>query len=174
MSMGPARDLGPCILAWGPTTLGSFWDEVRFKFEEQFAEVFEATFGATPVDAVFIGAGACELTVPFTRITIAQLTSLVTGGSSSGTSGTGTVVRANAVGTAMYSSSLPLFVKPIVAGVAAGNGSWLRIYHAYPVVNFDLAYNNKDQRVYGVTFRSFPDPTTRNVWSVGKVLESAT
>ncbi|MFA5186612.1 MAG: hypothetical protein WC551_09070 [Patescibacteria group bacterium] len=170
MSMGPARDLGPCILAWGADTLGPFWEEVRFKFEETFAEVFESAFGTTPVDTVFTGSGPCELTVPFTRITLAQLISLTQGGSQSGTAPSGNMtVDAIAQGVAMYDNSKPLFVKPIVAGVAAANGSWLRLEHAYPVPLYDIVYNNKDQRVYNVVFKGFPDATTRKQWSVGKV-----
>jgi len=174
MGMGPARDLGPCILVWGATTLGSFWEEVRFKFDTQFAEVFESAFGTTPVDGVFTGMGPCELTAPFTRITLAQLTSLIAGGSNSGGASGNVTVKANAMGNNMYDSTLPLFVKPIVAGAVASNGSWLRIDHAYPVVSFDLVYNNKDQRVYNVTFKAFPDATTRKLWSVGKVNGAAT
>jgi hypothetical protein len=181
--MGPARDLGPCILQWGEDTLGPFWEEVRFKFEETFAEVFESAFGTTPVDAVFTGSGACELTVPFTRITLAQLIALTQGASGSGggspqTSGNMTV-DARAQGTAMYDSSKPLFVKPIVAGVAesfvaGSNGTWLRLEHAYPVPSYELVYNNKDQRVYNVVFKCFPDATTRKQWSIGKVNAATT
>ncbi len=166
MPLGPARDLGPCELAW-VATLGPFWEEVRFKFEETFAEVFESAFGTTPVDAVFTGSGPCELTVPFTRITLAQLTSLTQGGSTSGSSGT--VVDDRAQGTAMYDLAKPLLVKPIVAGVASANGNWLRLERAYPVPSYELVYNNKDQRVYNVTFKCFPDATTRKLWSIGKV-----
>jgi hypothetical protein len=167
MSMGPARDLGPCILAWGADTLGPYWEEVRFKFDVRYAEVFESTFGAHAVDAVFTGVGECELTVPFTRVTLAQLTALIAGASTSGSSGV--VVKDNMIGTTMYDLSKPLFVKPIVAGVAVANGSWLRIDHAYPIPSFDIAYNNKDQRVYNVMFKAFPDATTRKTWGVGKV-----
>lgn len=170
MAIGPARDLGPCELAWGPDTLGPFWEEVKFKFEETFVEVFEAAFGVTAVDAVFTGSGPCELTVPFTRITLAQLIALTQGGSQSGVAPSGNMtVDARAVGTAMYDGSKPLFVKPIVAGVAAANGAWLRLEHAYPVPTYEITYNNKDQRVYLVTFKCFPDATTRKQWSVGKV-----
>jgi hypothetical protein len=154
--------------------LGPFWEEVRFKFEETFAEVFESAFGTTPVDAVFTGSGPCELTVPFTRITLAQLTSLTQGGSNSGSTSGNVTVDARAQGTAMYDSSKPLFVKPIVAGAAAANGSWLRLEHAYPVPSYELVYNNKDQRVYNVVFKCFPDATTRKQWSVGKVNAATT
>lgn len=175
MALGPARDLGPCILAWGADTLGSFWEEVRFKFEEAFAEVFEAAFGTSAVDAVFVGSGPCELTVPFTRITLAQLLALTLGGSQSGTAPSGNItVYDKNLGTAMYDLSKPLFVKPIVAGVAAANGSWLRLEHAYPVPLYDIVYNNKDQRVYNVLFKCFPDATTRKRWSVGKVNSAST
>lgn len=175
MAMGPARDIGPCTLTWGATVLGSYWEEVRFKFDIQFAEVFESTFGAHAVDAVFTGIGACELTVPFTRLTLAQLASVTAGGSNSGVAPSGSVVvKDNAIGTTMYALALPLFVKPIVAGVAVANGSWLRLEAAYPIPSYDIAFNNKDQRVYNVTFKAFPSATTRRTWSIGKVDTTAT
>lgn len=172
--MGPARDLGPCTITWGSTDLGSFWEEVRFKFEETFADVFESLFGTTPVDSVITGAGACEVTVPFTRMTLANLTLAMPGGSNSGAATGNVTVSAKMVGANMYTSSLPLFLKPVSSGAAAANGTWLRVEHAYPVPSTEIVYNNKDQRVYNVTFRGFPDATTKKTWSIGKVNSTAT
>lgn len=171
MPLGPARDLGPCIIEWGATDLGAYWEDVRFKFETGSADVFEAAMGNMPVDAVFTGASVVEVTVPFTRITLANLALIIPGGSVSGSSG---VVVYDNVGTSMYDLAKPLFIKPVVNGVAVVNGNWLKIEKTYPIPNYDLAYNLKDQRVYPTTFKCFPVATTRKIWSVGKVNTSTT
>lgn len=174
--MGPARDLGPCQIEWGTDNLGEFWEGIEFKFEEGFADVFEARFGQAPVDSVLIGAGTCELTVPFTRTSLANLTKLLPGGSESGSSGV--VVYGDMVGTSLYSLAKPLFLKPLLGIVTptkhggsavAANGSWLKIEKAYPIPNFTLAYNIRDQRVYNVVWKCFVNATNHKIWSVGKV-----
>ncbi len=174
MGLGPLRDLGPAIVVWGATTLSEIFEEVRWKCEGANAEVFEALYGATPVDTVFLGYSACEITVPATRTALAILAILTPGGTNSGgTSGAVEVKVAGAgaeVGRSMYDHGLPLFVKPIVDGVAVANGKWLRLEHAYPTPNYDVAFNLRDQRVYGVTFKVHPDATTKQLWSCGTVV----
>ena len=174
--MGPARDLGPCQVEWGSTNLGVYYEGVEFKFEEGFTDVFESKFGQMPVDSVLIGPGACELTVPFTRLTLANLAKILPGGSESGSSGV--VVYGDMVGASMYNLSLPLFVKPLLgtitpakhgSSIVAANGSWLKIEKAYPIPNFALAFDTKNQRVYNVTFKCFPNAANNKIWSIGKV-----
>lgn len=171
MPLGPSRDLGPCIVEWGTTDLGAYWEELRVRFEVGAADVFEALFGTMPVDSVITGVSAMEVTAPFTRITLANLASIIPGGSESGSSG---VVVYDNVGASLYDLAKPLFIKPVVNGVAAANGNWLKIEKTYPIPNYDLAYNLKDQRVYPTTFKCFPHATTRKVWSIGKVNTTTT
>ena len=171
MGMGPTKDLGPATATWGSHAIAEIWDEVRWTLTGENAEVFELVFGATPVDTVFLGYSACSVTVPATRITLALLQPLLPGGS---ISGSGLVVNADiAVGISMYDTGLPLIIKPIVAGVAAVNGTWLRLEHTYPTPNFDVVFNLRDQRVYGLTFKAHPDATNKQLWSAGKVNEAA-
>lgn len=177
MPLGPTRDLGPAIAVWGSTEIAEIFEEVRWKCEGMSAEVFEAKYGATPVDEVFLGYSSCEITIPATRIALATLATILPGGTNSGgasgyvglkVGGTGA-----AVGNSFYDNGLPLFVKPVVAGVAGANGCWLRLEHTYPVPNFDVTFNLRDQRVYGLTFKAKPDATSKLLWSVGKVSTSA-
>lgn len=173
MGLGPTRDLGPCIVDWGATTIAEIFDEVRWTLTGESEPVMEMLYGATPVDEVFLGYSACEITVPATRIALATLATLLPGGTNSGgaagdvemiVAGTGAEV-----GRSMYDNGLPLFVKPIVDGIAAANGKWLRLEHTYPVPNFDVGFNLRDQRTYGLTFKACPDATTKNLWSMGLV-----
>ena len=170
-TMGPTRDLGPAIVDWGGTTISEIFEEVRLTLTgADPGEVKEALYGATPVDHIMLGYSACTITVPATRIALATLATLLPGGTNSGgTTGFVGIKPLYSVGVSMYDNGLPLLVKPIVAGVAAANGKWMRLERTYPVPNFDVVFNLGDQRVYGLTFHAHPDATTNLLWSAGKV-----
>jgi len=166
---GPTLDLGPAAVTWGATELAVF-DEVRFTLTAEEAEVFENAYGATPVDSIVLGYSACNVTVPATRITLANLQTILPGGSISGSG----LVRANvdiAVGISMYDNGLPLFIRPYVNGVASTTKA-LRLERTYPKPNFDVVFNLTDQRVYGLTFKAHPT-TAKVLWQAGTVPTSA-
>ncbi|MDD4984334.1 MAG: hypothetical protein PHQ43_00895 [Dehalococcoidales bacterium] len=170
--LGPTRDLGPAVVAWGGTALSHIYEEVRLTLTGMSAEVFEALYGGTPVDTVHLGYSACEVSVPLTRETLANLATVMPGGTNSGgASGFVGVKPHLSVGLSMYDNGLPLFIKPVVAGVACDNGHWLRLERTYPEVNFDIAFNLRDQRVYALRFKAHPDATNNLLWSAGKVAE---
>ena len=177
MGFGPTRDLGPAIAVWGSTEIQEIFDEIRWTLTGEDAKVMEMLYGATPVDDIFLGYSACEITIPATRITLATLATLLPGGTNSGGSTGAVQVKAAGagaeVGRSMYEEGLPLFIKPIVDGVAAANGKWLRLEHTYPVPNFDVVFNLRDQRVYGLTFKACPDATSKQLFSMGNVAETA-
>ncbi len=171
---GPVGDLGPAIVVWGATEIAETFEEVRLTLNSAEAgEVFECLHGATPVDTIVTGYSECSVTVPATRILRATLATLLPGGSSSG-GGTGPNVAINVstiVGLSMYDNGLPFFIKPIIAGVAATpTQGWMRLERTYPQVNFDVVFNLRDQRVYGLTFKAHPDASTKMLWSAGKVM----
>ena len=168
-TMGPTRDLGPAIVDWGSDTLSEIFEEVRLTLNSgEAGQVFEAIHGSTPVDTIISGYSECSITVPATRVTYAILATLLPGGSASGNSGVA-ILPSKVTGISMYDSGLPLLVKPIIAGVAADNGTWMRLEHTYPQVNWDVVFNLRDQRVYGFTFHAHPDATSKKLWSAGKV-----
>ncbi len=171
MGLGPTRDLGPAIVIWGETEIAEIFDEIRNTLVGESAKVFEMLYGATAVDEVFLGYSDCSIIIPATRIAIATLTTLIPGGTNPNSEYVGIKAAGAgaAVGVSMYDNGLPLFVKPIVAGVAAENGKWLRLEHTYPVPNFDIVFNIRDQRTYGLVFKSCPDVTSKLLWSAGKV-----
>lgn len=177
MGLGPTRDVGPAIAVWGSTTVEEIFEEVRWAFEGSFAEVKEAIYGNTAVDRVFMGYTACNVTIPATRIALATLSTFLPGGTNSGGASGYVGVKAGgsgaALGRSMYDNGLPLFIKPIVDGVAVANGKWLRLERAYPTPNFDVVFNVNDQRVYGLTFHAHPDATSKLLWSMGTVNTSA-
>jgi len=174
-NMGFTRDIGPAVIQWGTTEIAEIFEEVRLTLNaEDPAAVTEALRGATPVDHVLMGYSECSVTVPATRILRATLATILPGGSSSG--GTSGLVRIKphlTVGLSMYDGSQPLFIRPIVNGVAetigTSSGHCMRIEHAYPVPKFDIAFNLKDQRTYAMVFYGHPDATTGILWSAGKV-----
>ena len=171
MGLGPLRDLGPAIVDWGDTTIQEIFDEVRWTLTGETAKVFEMLYGATAVDNIFLGYSECSVVIPATRSTLAVLATLLPGGTNPNNEYVGVKAAGTGapVGVSMYDNGLPLFVKPIVAGVAASNGKWLRLEHTYPVPNFDVVFNLRDQRVYGLVFESCPDATSKLLWSAGEV-----
>ncbi len=166
---GPTQDLGPAEVTWGSDELAVF-DEVRWTLTGQSAEVLENAFGATPVDTIFLGYSACEVTVPATRLTLAKLQAVLPGGSISGSG----LVRANVdiiTGISCYDNGLPLFIRPYVDGVASTTKA-LRLERTYPTPNFDVVFNLTDQRVYGLTFKAHPN-SDGVLWQIGTVPTSA-
>ncbi len=169
-TQGAVGDLGPAIAVWGSTTIAEIFEEVRLTLTgADPAEVFECLHGATPVDAIVGGYSACSVMIPATRTTLSVLAEILPGGSVS-TSGIVLDVT-TIVGKSMYDSGKPLFIKPIVDGVAAANGKWMRLERTYPVARWDVEFSLKGQRVFAVEFRAFPDETSKYLWSAGKVNE---
>jgi len=173
-TMGPVLDLGPAIVQWGGDTISEIFEEVRLTLTGADPGVVkEAIYGDTPVDRILLGYSECNVTVPATRVTLALLATLLPGGSLSGT--TGVVLKpGNIVGLSMYDNGLPLIIKPIVNGVAIANGSWMRLERTYPLPNFDVVFNLRDQRVYGLTFHAHPSGTSKIMWSAGNVYAAET
>ena len=179
-TMGPTRDIGPAIVVWGATTISEIFEEVKLTLTgADPAEVFEAVHGATPVDSILTGYSECSVTVPATRVLLSTLALLLPGGSRSGVTNTGVVLQpALTVGLSMWDNGRPLFIEPVVAGIAADNGQWLRLERTYPIPNFDVTFDLKTQRVYGVTFKAHPNTGaaigSEILWSAGMVNAAAT
>jgi len=171
-TQGPVGDLGPAICTWGSHIIAEIFEEVRLTLTgADPGEVFECLHGATPVDSIVAGYSACSVMIPATRTTLAILAAILPGGSVS-TSGVILDVT-NIVGTSMYDSGLPLFIKPIVAGIAVANGKWMRLERTYPVARWDVEFSLKGQRTYAMEFKAHPDATLEYIWSAGKVSTAA-
>ncbi len=173
-TMGPTRDVGPAIVDWGATTVSEIFEEVRLALNAaDAAEVFEAIHGRTPVDSVCSGVSECSVIVPATRIALATFATLLAdaGTNPGGAAEAVGIVPSGAVGVSMYDNGLPLLVKPIIAGIAASNGTWMRLERTYPMVRFDVAFNLTDQRTYGLEFKAHPEATIGPglLWSAGIV-----
>ncbi len=142
-TQGAVGDLGPAIIAWGSTVIAEIFEEVRLTLTgADPAEVFECLHGATPVDGIVGGYSACSVMVPATRTLLAVLATILPGGSVSGSAVVLDVTTI--VGKSMYDNGLPLFVKPIVDGVAASNGKWMRLERTYPVARWDVEFSLND------------------------------
>lgn len=170
-TQGAVGDLGPAIAVWGSDTIEEIFEEVRLTLTgADPVEVFECLHGATPVDGIVAGYSACSVLIPATRTTLSVLGTILPGGS---VSGSGVVLDVTKiVGKSMYDNGLPLFIKPIVDGIAAGNGKWMRLEHTYPVARWDVEFSLKGQRVFAMEFRAYPDATSKYLWSAGFVNES--
>lgn len=170
MAIGPLGDLGPCIISWDGTPIGSIIT-ANFRFSATFADVKEGEHGTTPVDSVFTGYDPCEFETDTTRVTYANLTSMIPGASNSGGESGNIQVFSNRVGTAMYASAAELIVKRIVNGAADSDQQyWLHFPKAYPVPQLDTTYDESGQRMYKILWKCFPDSSNSDlVWHIGDI-----
>ena len=168
MPLGPLGDLGPVAVSFNNVDLGTYHETANFRYSETSVDVKEASNGQAAVDAVLTGSGPCEVDIPFTRQTYAQLLAVLPGGSASGGASGGIKVKNRLVGTSMYDNSHQLILKRIVNGVAdTDTSNWLTIPHAYPIPHFDVPFDSAAQRTFLVTFKGFPDATTKMTWYTG-------
>lgn len=171
MPTGPTKDLGPCIITWGGTALGSTHGGVRFTFTEEDADVFEDQLGTSPVDKIHVG-NECQVEVPLTRMQLSTLSSLLAGASGSGTDSDTVCVKAD-VGTSRYDRAAELILQPVAANGVADSDTdlYLHIFKASPVAQFELPYDNSGQRTYKVVFTGFPDRSGSGalyrIWQIG-------
>jgi len=120
MALGPLGDIGPCQLDYNLTPIASLLEGgATFRFAGGVSpDVKEAEFGNTPLDGIFTGYEQVEFEAPFTRLTYANLATLIPGASNSGgESGNVEVYADKIVGTSLVSVAKELIVKRIVAGV---------------------------------------------------------
>jgi len=171
--MGVGRDLGPCKIYYGSTVsgateVGKSEGDVKWNYAQLVADVRENANGRTPVDGVMVGSEKVIVNVPLTRLTMAQLASVVKGGSNSGGESGGVKVLNNKVGTPHYANSQILVLKPVVDGTDdTTDANFMIFLHAYPMANFEPVYNTEGQRIYMVDFHCYPDESTKEVWRMG-------
>jgi len=164
---------------WGADSIDEIFEEVRWTLVGDAAAVKEALYGSTPVDHVFLGYSECKVIIPATRLTLALFATLTPGGTNSGGASGAVEIKAagtgGMVGLSEYDNGLPLFVKPIVDGIAVANGKWLRLERTYPCPNFDVTFaaTEGSQRVYGIEFKAHPDDTSKQLYSAGTVATGA-
>lgn len=170
---GIGRDLGPCKIYYGTTAaaateIGESFGDVKWNYAQLVEDVKSNANGRTPVDGVNVGSNKVVVSVPLSRLTMAQLAAVVQGGSNSGGESGGVKVLNNKVGTAHYVNSKVLVLKPVVDGDAdTVDANFMVFSHAYPISNFDVTYNDTGQRVYAVDFHCYPDASTKEVFRFG-------
>ena len=152
--MGPPRDLGPTAVVWGGAEVGETFGGTNFRHSQDTTPVREDRYGNTDVDQIFIG-DAVEVETRLSRLSLANLASVLPGASGSGTVGDQMVVR-SVVGRSMYARAQTLILKPIVESATSTDATeWTTIFKAYPRVDLDVVYDVTTQRVYRVFFTGF-------------------
>lgn len=175
MPISPFGDLGPCEIEWNNTTITAIHDDgASFRLTMSVADIKEGAYGTSIVDQVGTGYEQCEVEVPFTRVTFANLQKLIPGSSLSGSLAVmghgGTIV-----GTSLFALSAELIVKRITGGIADTDQSrWLHLFKTYPIPRFDIPFNVSGQRGFMVLFKAFPLQTATTVgdpigatWRIG-------
>jgi len=153
------KDLSPCVVDYSGATVvfSKTFGGVIFRYQEEKVKIFRDQAGVTAVDQVAKGAPVCELEMPVSEETLANLDYFFGNSSQSGTS----LEISNPVGGADFAGAVALIVKPIVNGVVSvTEAEWLVIHRAAPTVNMELKFDNDGQRVVKVLFQAFPDDTS--------------
>ncbi len=165
--LGPLRDIGPCQVWYGaaPAKIGEYYDSVGIRVSQEDADVFESAFGTTPVDAVVVGCGPLEITVPFTRMDLADLAIVLPGGRYYGTYMD--FIANEELGRSEYDNAAELILKPIVDGAVSATTYWYHVPKAYPKADYTIDYNARDQRVFNTVFKGFPDATSGLSFHIG-------
>ena len=158
---GPVYDLGPCSITFDSVSLGETKGDVMFRYTEETRPVYEDSKGVSPIDEIHVGM-TCEVEVPMTRITLAQLATVIPSATVVGTK----LTVKSAVGNQMINSAAALILKPLVGGVASANTKWLTVLQAAPKVDLELVFNNDGQRVYKVVFKGFVD-ANNEIFTIG-------
>jgi hypothetical protein len=159
---GVLRDLGPCSITYNSVVLGETFGDVVARYKMESKSIKEDSKGVAEVDAILVGA-TLEIEVPLSRTTLAQLQKVIPGSTISAAK-----LDVNSpVGISLYDIAAILILKPIVAGVAGPNTTWITVAKAAPMVDLEIVYNNEGQRVFKVLFKCFADSTTGKIFQVG-------
>lgn len=164
MGQGPTLDLGPCLIEFNSVDLGPTYGDVIFRYTEETRPIYEDEYGVSQVDEIHVGM-SCEVEVPMTRMTLAQLGEVIPAATIDGTGEEMTI--SSTVGSSLYASAQELVLKPLVGGVASADENWLTVLKAAPKVDLEITYNNEGQRVYKAMFKGFVDPATGDIWKIG-------
>jgi len=164
MPIGQQLDAGPAAIVWDvdgtPTTFQTMFEDITFKDEQSFTDIFEAQHGDAPVDKVSTGS-IITFEANITRVTPKDLNVLMIGGALSGAADD-QILFTNPVGDHMYQYAKKVQIKPIINRVVSVNPTeWIEIFKVIAARAFEISYG-KPQRVFHVVFHVFPDQTSTN------------
>ena len=131
-----------------------------FRYTEETRPVYEDSKGVSPIDEIHVGM-TCEVEVPMTRITLAQLATVIPSATVVGTK----LTVKSAVGNQMINSAAAHLE-------TAGGRSSIREHQVAdgaagaPKVDLELVFNNDGQRVYKVVFKGFVD-ANNEIFTIG-------
>lgn len=146
-TQGPLGDLGPVQVLVDGVDLGPTLDNVRHTHEATQAPVKEDQNGDDSVDDILIGQPTM-LNIPFTRLQVSVLASIMPGAAGSGTTGNSVTVR-SATGQSAYANAKNVKFVRIVDGIASTDADDVaHFFKVYFRPNYDLPYNVGDQRVF--------------------------
>lgn len=157
MPQYPFGDMGPVEVIWAfgvsgeEQALSPFLGPINLTLEDSIKDIQEEGLGETAVDAVVTGS-KCELEVPMTRNTLAQLQQITHGSLDSH----GNLQVPAFVGCSMRDQAQPIMIKPVCNNVVSiVPAEWLYIYYAYPYRSFTLTFSRDEQRKHVAKFKIF-------------------
>jgi len=161
-------DLGPCNIYWDDVLVGPTTGGVKFKVEAKDVEINEDSFGAMPVDAVFVGLEIPDIEVPVSRFTLTQLETLTKGS----TLAASVLTVTNPVGEAQYADAKALQFRPVINNVSSVvTTTYVTFLKAYPKARWEVGNDNTGQKIYKVAFKIFvcqDSPNINEVLTLGE------
>lgn len=148
-----SRNIGPCLLDYGGTTLGETKGGVTLQMDYQTAKTTCDRFGETARQKIITGAEV-KVLANLTEVSVAILEDLIPGAVLAGN----TLTVSSSVGANLLDSAQVLILKPIVEGVADTDPTtWITLAKASVTPKFDVPFKLDDQRVWAVEFEGHPD-----------------
>lgn len=168
-------DIGPCQVEYNGVVLGKTvanpdggthgGTRVQVTIERRSA--MRDALGAQPYDTFVVGR-TLRVQTSLTGLSLEQLAALIPGASLSTGPAKKQLKLGNPVGMSMRANAEELILKPIAEGaVSTKEEDWINIPLAFPVPDFDVAFNLEDQKVYNVEFETFDDLSTGVVATIG-------
>lgn len=169
-------DIGPCEVNWNSTVIGKTVANpdggthggTRIRLSTENRPAMRDAVGAQPYD-IFITGRMLEIESNLTGLSLEQLAAMIPGASLSTGPTKKQLKLGNPVGMSLRAASEELILKPIVSGVVSTDEEdWINVPLAYPLPDFDFAFNLEDQKVYKVTFKTFDNLSTGVVATIGE------
>lgn len=161
----PLRDLGPGRLEFNGTDCGPARGGIKVFVEESLVDILEDQHGVAPVDKINVGT-LVRVEALFTRATLTQMGIWDESATVTGTK----LEHDNKVGGGKFSGAKELILKPRVnQTTSTTNTEWWYFHKASPQVNWEVPYDNENQRLFMVTFHCFPDDTSGRVGEIFRI-----
>ena len=158
------KNLGVCNVSFDGTSLGQTFGAVIFREEITSAPVECNEKGK--IDDVLTGSNV-TVEVPLTNLSLLELSKVLPHATYDAVNDN--LIMKNPVGVSLADIAKVMILKPIVDNaVSTDADEWLTLYSAAPLPNLEVTFDKETQRVFTVTFQSYPNEAGEK-WRIGSL-----